>query len=273
MRFGASMGIIGRLARRAAVSFWGADRVRVVVVGHQKSGTTAVGGLLARALDTDFSNDPLYRIDRGKAHVVRSLLDGSAELEQVVRSNQPIFCSTVVKDPDLSFLIEACVRTFPKAHIVNVVRDPRDTIRSIADRLQLTSHELSCETLDRPDINAHWGLILEGKLPVVDGTTIVDRLAQRWRQAWAAYTRSSTSVKVLRYEDFRSRKAETIYELAEALHLKVKADLKGQVDVRFQPAGVSDVRLTERLGRENVELIEALCSDEINLLGYQARRE
>src|SRR5690606_22302361 len=44
--------------------------VRVVVLGHQKSGTTAIASLLAKMVRRDYANDPLYSVDRGRAELV-----------------------------------------------------------------------------------------------------------------------------------------------------------------------------------------------------------
>lgn len=264
----AALRVARRLARRIGVALYGPRRVRVVVLGHQKSGTTAVGALLAGALKVDFANDPLYRIDWGRARVVRSLVNDAADLSECVNTNRSLFCSVVVKDPDLSFLVEDCARVFPKASIVHVVRDPRDTIRSIADRLDLTPEDLGRATVSRSDFTPHWQLILDGNLPALEGATVAARLAQRWRRAWALTQAYEGPVTVLRYEDFRQDKTQAIGKLAEGLHLKVRADISSQVDVPFQPSGRPAVKLDERLGEDNLRQIESLCQSEMDELGY-----
>ena len=260
---------IRRLQRRGEIALRGTNRVKVVVLGHQKGGTTAVAALLARAAGTDYANDPLHQLDWGRGLTVQALLDGERDLESVVGSRRSLFCSTVLKDPDLTFVAPECAVVFANARLVHVVRDPRDTIRSIADRLGLTSVELGSAQVTAVQINPHWQAILDGGLPSVAGGTVVERLALRWRLALERVTACQVPITVVRYEDFRRRKAEAIVELAEELGLAVQADIGAYVDIQFQPPGSPGVCLVERLGRANVRAIEALCEGAMTSLGYE----
>jgi hypothetical protein len=260
--------VVAKLGRRLDVVVRGPGRVRVLVLGHQKSGTTAVGALLASATGLDFANDPLYRVDWGQAGVVRDVFNGDTDLALTVEENRLRFCSRVLKDPDLSFLIEDCVRVFPNASLVNVARDPRHVIRSIADRLNLSQEDLRSPVMGPSEMSRHWRLILDGVLPEVPGSTVVERLIWRWKQAWAQYVTFRGQCELLRYEDFMSDKAAVIYELADKLGLEVRHGIEDRVDVQFQQRGRSGVPLEDRLGIENVRTIESLCEEEMDSLGY-----
>jgi hypothetical protein len=219
-------------------------------------------------MDADFSNDPLYHIDWGKGGVVRSLFDGSNDLEAAARTRRDLFYATVVKDPDLSFLVEDCARVFHNARLIHVVRDPRDAIRSIADRLNLSAEDLASTSVSRADIIPHWQYILDGRSPPVEGGTVIERLARRWNEAWIRSARHADPVTVLRYEDFLKDKAQAIYGLAESIQVAIKYKIDADVHVQFQPSGKPNVDLSKRLGRDNLRAIEFLCSEEMDALGY-----
>jgi hypothetical protein len=260
--------MIRKLSRRISVALRGPRRVRVVVLGHQKNGTTAVGALVAAAMNADYSNDPLYRADWGQGNLAHSLLTTPGGLRGAVRARATLFCSSVVKDPDLSFLIGEVREVFADAGLVFVVRDPRQTVRSLADRLELTSEDLGRESVLREDWTENWKLIVGGVAPAVKGATVVERLARRWKLAYMHYSTYSDEVHLIRYEDFKKDKQATIHQLVETLGEKVRSDISGKVDRPFQAPGVASVDLAARIGPSNLSMIEDLCAREMEELGY-----
>lgn len=261
-----------RTPSEAALDLMGVIRgpgmVRCIVLGHQKSGTTAVGALLARCADRGYANDPLYAVDGGRAQVVQRLLGESDALAAVVREHRALFGRTIVKDPDLTFVRPAIGTVFAAAAVVHVVRSPFATIRSIADRLALSADDLllPAERLTLP--NAHWRLILSGHLPRIDGGCVAEVLARRCSLALETARLDGDAVLRLRYEDFNRRKAETIAELASAVGLSPRIDIRDVVDRPFQLRGRPDVNLQERLGVRCLEIIHSECRSALEAFDY-----
>jgi signal transduction histidine kinase len=242
--------------------------VKLVVVGHQKSGTTAVGALLARMVGGSFANDPLYECDWGRGQAVKEVVDNPEQLGRLVSEKRGLFCKTVLKDPDLTFLLPQCQRVFDKAQIVFVARDPVSTIRSIADRLDLSSKDLGqpadCVTLP----NRHWRLILSSQLPEVGGTTVAEVLARRWSRAAREYLHHADRVHFIRYEDFIADRSHQLKDLLSELRMRKRNDAAHWLNHPFQPRGQAQTDITERIGARNLEIIESVCSETMERLDY-----
>ena len=246
--------------------------VEVVVLGHQKSGTTAIAALLARMAGKGYSNDPLYRVDWGGGSAAEAVMANPESLTDLVRSRRRMFCRPFLKDPDLSFIIPACRRTFDRARFVFVVRDPRDTVRSIADRLGLTARDLLCPADASKLPNRHWSLILAGCLPEVRGNSIAEAIAMRWRIAVRHFYDNSDGIVLLRYEDFLADRIGSLARCLGDLGIKQRQDITPWLETRYQPKGDASMGLQDRLGNECVRFIEEICSVELHKMGYPLRR-
>ena len=244
--------------------------VKLLVLGHQKSGTTAIGALLAKMMGGSYANDPLFLYDWGHGQAVKDVVDHPERLGPLVSRNRRLFCNTVLKDPDLTFLIPECRRIFTNAQVVFVMRDPRNTIRSIADRLQLTSDDLqqSADALELP--NRHWQLILASQLPDVGGTTVAEVLALRWQRAANEYLRNAEQVHLIRYEDFLADRSLELRRILSELDIRQRADVTQWLDHQFQPKGNRHTDLYERLGTRNLEAIERICAETMAQFDYNA---
>lgn len=105
----------------------------IFVVGNQKSGTTAVGALLAECGGVSFNNDPLH----GRKEKLKDFITGDLEFARFVKKSRSAFRRAVIKDPEFTFLYSQIASVFPAAQFVFVIRDPRDNIRSVLNRLQI----------------------------------------------------------------------------------------------------------------------------------------
>ena len=56
-------------------------------------------------------------------------------LDALVQRYRLAFSRPVVKEPNLTFLYDELVRRFPQARVGLIIRDPRDNIRSLLERL------------------------------------------------------------------------------------------------------------------------------------------
>jgi len=242
--------------------------VVVVVLGHQKGGTTAIARLLGSMCDMPVSVDPFYAVDRGRARAVDRIFRGELALSKVARRHPSLFWQPIVKEPDFTFLWREVIDLYPQARFVYVARDPLDSIRSILKRLDLPGNPSPGPLPRMRNPTRHWELILSGRLPEVVGDDYVDRLARRWQLAVDTYTEHRDQIVLVRYEDFLSDKVAELARLARDLELAVKRDVSAEVDVSYQHPGDSEVDLLEFFGPQRIEHIATLCARGMQSLGY-----
>lgn len=249
---------------------------KIVVLGHQKSGTTVIAKLLGKISCLKISSDPLYKIDRGRAEVTQKLINQPESLISHCQNRPKLFHQPIVKDPDFTFIYPWIKNYYKNARFLFIIRDPRDTIRSICNRLGLTSFDMNTE-FGIPEMKRgtrHWELILSGQLPKNEETTdlsfnIVQHLAYRWNKAAAVYLENAHEIELVRYEDFLTDKVRFIHTLASKLGLPVQKSISRYVNVQYQPKGNSDVEWKDFFGEENLSMIEDICSEYMSFYGYE----
>lgn len=217
-----------RAARRAAV-----HPRPIFILGMQKSGTSAIAALLG--LRTGI--EPTIDLERDWR---RTTVDGAgrdaAAFERFLRRNAVDFARPIVKEPNLTFLVDHLRRRWPESSLVFVVRDPAETIRSILDRLDLPGDRDAFPTAGLAAIPAAWRVVLDNRWIGVDATHPIESLAGRWRVA-AEIAEAHTDAIVVRYEDFLADKPAVIDDLAARLGLPVVAPIEAHLDRPFQPRG------------------------------------
>jgi len=240
----------------------------VFVLGNQKSGSTAIGALLAECIGQTYAHDVLYR----HKLTLKDLLEGNPALQTLANEHPRSFATTVLKDNDFTFLHASLERAFPDAKYVFVVRDPRQNIRSVLNRLKLPGD------LDglSPEQEAHlrerlpgWHTILTGSSFGEGGGHYIDVLADRWVRANKVYREAADRMTLVRYEDFDAAKRPAIEGLALELGYPVQQDISGQQDHQYQPLGDRSVTPEAFFGPENLERIERRCSAVMTSFGYQ----
>lgn len=246
------------------------NRQAVIVLGNQKSGTTAVAALLAHlsgsTVTLDLTREILYPThDRVK--------DGRMSFETFVRRNRFQFSRTIIKDAHLAPFYKELRSIFPQARFVLVVRDPRDNIRSILDRLEISGRdpEASLASPHRRDRRA-WRLVLDGSWLGIQGSGTLEHLAHRWNVCADVYVDHPDLVRLIRYEDFVADRRRAITDLASSLGLNVtRAELAEDVARRsYQPPGKHRAQTPlEFFGSENLATIEAICGTRMAKLGYE----
>ena len=254
------------LARYLLTPFARPNEEAVIVLGNSKSGTTAITALLADYADASVTLDFWPRLR--DPETLAALHSGEEPFEAFVRRFRADFSRDIVKDPHLTFLYPPLAERFPDARFLMIVRDPRDNIRSILDRLDLPGDRDDLD-LARYEMRPLWRAILESPWLEVDGDGYVERLAQRWSLAASVYLRRPDAMELVRYEDFVDDKMGTIADLAERLGLEHRGRIEHKLDRRYQPKGRSDVVWEEFFGPRNLRLIEETCVEEARALGYE----
>ena len=232
----------------------------LIVLGNQRSGTTAIAALLGR-----ISGRPVM-LDVERIHRVHA---GELTLAEFVRRNRYSFSRPILKEPCLTFLVDELEALFPGACYAMVLRDPRDNIRSILNRLGLKG---DAETLDPAvfeRIPRAWQFVVDGAWMGLKGDNHVAMLAQRWAAAAETYLTRAESMAPVRYEDFSQDKAGTIRALAHRLGLPLRRDITSWLDRPFQPPGEREASWEHFFGPRNLRRIETICAGGMEALGYE----
>lgn len=93
----------------------------VLVLGPQKSGTTAIAVLLARYAGLEVASDLRWR----PPLLLRDDYAGAELVEQLVKKHRLEFSPGVIKDPELTFLYPHLRERFPEARCVMIMRGPQ----------------------------------------------------------------------------------------------------------------------------------------------------
>ena len=244
----------------------------VIVTGMQKSGTTAIAKLLGFATDEVVCSDPFYRLFRRNGFDPRpDLYSGDITLKQLWKKQQHFFPGTIIKDPDFVFLLPQIRAMFPKAKIVFIIRDPRDTIRSILNRLALPGNPAE-KALNLDDIPVAWRDYIVGKSPSITGKNYIEILAKRWLMTTAVYFENEGHCLQIKYEEFYADKSEAIRKLAGKLGYESLHDIGHLVDVQYQPRGNPGVDWGDFFGHESLGAIEEITRPMLERLGYGTSR-
>lgn len=239
----------------------------VFVLGNQKSGTTAIAALLAECIGETFTSDVLY------THKVqlKDLLDEEPSLAALTERHPKSFQATIVKDNDFTFLYPPLARAFPEARFVFVVRDPRQNIRSVLNRLRLPG---DLDSLSEEQ-DAHLRTRLPGWHTILTGSSFgsstghyIDVLADRWVRANEVYLSASDRMTLVRYEDFDAAKRPVIEGLATELGFLVVNDISESQDHQYQPLGDRSISPGAFFGQDNLERVERRCAPLMASFGY-----
>jgi len=246
------------------------NRNPVIVLGNQKSGTTAVGAMLAGCMGVTSTLDIPEQIDRPT--YVEVYTQGRS-FDNVISSAPRAFLRKLIKAPFLTFFYSQLRDVFPRARFVLVLRDPRDNIRSIYDRLRIPGNIAHVSDEQMARIPLPWHYVLDNRWLGIDGCDTIESLAQRWNLVSELARVHRDQMVVVRYEDFMVDKRNALLGVAE--HLGVDApNLSGiDLDRQYQSAGVNRGMPVESFFDEaNLERIERICRDDIAYWQYPIKR-
>ena len=232
----------------------------VFVLGNYKAGTTAIGALLAKVAGVSFTYDVFYFVKKNP----------EIPLRDFVGHNRRWFSAQVNKAPEFTFMFDELRECFPSAKFIFIIRDPRDNVRSILNRLKIPGNlnALDRAMLDRVS-GGGGGWVFEDHLTGDRCEGYVDVLSQLWRRAATVYAANIDRMVLIRYEDFIADKANQIEQLAEAVGLKPAKDISDALDVQYQPAGDHSVSWQDFFGTENLRRIDTRCAERMRLFGYE----
>jgi hypothetical protein len=234
-------------------------------LGNQKSGTSAIAHLLARFGGLTKTVD----IPETWWPALGELLSGRLGLQDLANRHPHRFASDLIKEPNLTFLYAQVRDLHPDGSFLFVVRDPRDNVRSMLNRIKVPGH-LSSLDLARTEVSSHWRPVFDPDLwSLPTGSShYVEVLAARWNRAADVYLEHREEMLLVRYEDFLADKAGMIQGLALRLGVPQRNMLGGGLDIQYQPRGQHGISWMEFFGSRNLLRIENTCAGRMQELGY-----
>ena len=235
----------------------------IIVLGNQKSGTSAIAHLLADygSLSKTIDIPPLW------PPVGVEIMQGKKGLDAIVRQYRVYFSADLIKEPMLTFFADQLLTEFPHARYVFVVRNPYDNIYSLLASRGIPGHlsELSGEYL--PTKPQH-KIIVDASVWGGEAENYVGVLAHRWNTAVNTYLNANNQMILARYEDFCQDKVGFISELGNQLNIRQKQDIADKVDIQYQPSEKRGKTREEFFG-DNLSHIRRICRSHMIELCYE----
>lgn len=254
--------VCDRLSRSAERMFGGAPQPRVFIFGMQKSGTSAIAGLLASRVGVSVTVDFPLEIYKPSFQEV----ENERDLQQFIRRNHRELSRCVVKEPNLTYLAHPLLRAFPNAHAIAVIREPAATIRSIFARLGIRGDTQDNEPL-RQLATPGWDAVFDGAWQGFGACGPVACMAQRWTRCAGIIDELGSRVHTIRYEDFVSDKQGVVDRAAQAVSLEPKNCIENELDRQFQPRGQYAGSVQDFFG-PNLQVIADSTRDMSKRFGY-----
>lgn len=235
----------------------------VIVLGNQKTGSTAIARLLAAWGNLRAVTDvPPFQSSR------TYLPNNPASLEPFLQRARYYFRHDLVKENALTPATDALLSLLPRARSTYVVRHPVQNVRSILDRLGLPGSPRPLHTLDLSDRG--WRPIVENRHFKGQAKDHITSLAQRWSRTTDVYQRHRDRLVLVRYEDFMDDKEDCIRRLANKLGVPHENDIRSLLDVPFQPRGQHrSVSPESFFSAEALAIINRECADGMETLDYE----
>lgn len=237
----------------------------ILVLGNQKSGTSAIAALLGEITGLSVTIDLIKEVYLPTYHRV---LQGKLGFSEFVQMHKLDFSRDIVKEPNFTLLYQELVEYFPESKFVFVLRDPRDNIRSILNRLKIPGNLDTLTPKYKKELSLAWQLILDNKGLELKGENYIEMLAERWNFTSDVYLQNQNQMLLIRYEEFLNDKQREIAKLAQNLGLEPVNDITKKMNLQFQPGGDRNVKWTKFFGDRNLTRIEQICSERMKLLNY-----
>lgn len=240
----------------------------IIVLGNQKSGTSAIAALLAEMTNLSVTLDLRKEIAKPTYDRVKT---GELSFAEFVNINKLDFCQEIVKEPNLTLFYQEMNEYFTNPKYVFVIRDPRENIRSILNRLNIPGNLTELESEYREEITKYpaWNLVLDGSWLGIEGNNYIERLALRWNFTADVFLENKDKMELIYYEDFVKDKIGVIAGIAEKLRLPQANDIADKVDIQFQPKGNRHVKGADFFGKDNLERINQICEKKMRIFKYK----
>ena len=238
----------------------------IFILGHQKSGTTVIAALLSKSTQISPTLDITRAIHDTSLQL--KIKYGLMSFDSFVNKYKYEFSKKIIKEPYLTLLYNELSAKFVNAKFVHIVRDPRDNIRSILNRLNIPGNLSKIDIFSYPEIqkNPTWSLAFDTSWLGQISFGYIDALSKRWNIFCDNY--DPTNQILIRYEDFKNDKENVIYKLAETMNIPVVNSIKNDVNKQYQPKGDNSRSWQEFYGEDNLKHIEKVCFEYMKKFDY-----
>ncbi|MEB3283555.1 MAG: sulfotransferase [Lyngbya sp.] len=237
----------------------------ILILGNQKAGTSVIAALLGKLTNLSTTIDLYKEIYHPLHHQV---VQGKLSFEEFVRLNKLDFSREIIKEPNLTLLYENLLEYFPQSQLVFVVRDPRDNLRSILNRLKLPGNLPQLDAKHWESMSPTWRLIVDSHWLNLPGDNYIEMMAYRWNYMSSLFEKYSERTILIRYEDFLQDKSQAITDLAQRLGLNSVNNISDEVDVQYQSRGNRSVKWQDFFGEKNLHKIDKICFEHLKKLNY-----
>lgn len=241
----------------------------IIILGNQKSGTSAIAWLVSQSMQKSLTLDVTRAIENPLWQ--REIIDSTLDLRKWLNKYSYEFSRDVIKEPSLTLFAKQLAEHFPNAKFVFIVRDPRDNIRSILNRINVRgdlvgwpdlSHLGSAEDAWNMTLRTDW-------LGDSSSTGCIESLAFRWNYCCEQYLSVKNEATLIRYEDFRDNKLGIIDTLVKELDEVVVQDISSKVDTQLQSKGNNNQSWQAFYGDKNLEIINRMTKSFRVLFDYE----
>ncbi|GAB5564463.1 MAG: hypothetical protein Wins2KO_15260 [Winogradskyella sp.] len=230
--------------------------MKVLIVGCERSGTTVISKLLSTASNSSFLNDPK---DSWYIYPLVNIVGVRGFTLSLISR---LWRYDIVKVPGFATILNELRRVhFRRYKVIYVVRDPRDNIAAIKERL-------------KKDLN---GLYLNVHFLQKSGSSITENILLRWlsylRKAREYEKKYPNDIIFVKYEDFLKDKIGTVKLIAEFCNLKFKEELIEEIkDEQINKFWSSQIKGAKRylteLNTEEIDYINKIAENEIREFNY-----
>ena len=235
----------------------------VLVLGNQKTGSTAIARLLAAYGELGVASD-IHLLQSADVQVTND----PAWVGAFIQRARYYFRQSVIKENALTPATGALLDVLPKARPIYITRHPVHNIRSILDRLNLPGTPRPLDALEIEDDG--WTSIVDSRHLGFEAADHIASLAQRWTYMTAIYRRHRDRLTLVRYEDFMADKLATIQQLAGQLDIAARQDIRPLLDVPFQPCGSHRSEApTSFFSADALAIINRHCATGMDALNYE----
>lgn len=225
---------------------------KIIILGHQKSGTTAIATLIAKRSSLSYTAD-IVRSHRN--HIDWDYLHNKEiDFSSFSKKYKYEFSKSLLKEPELSFFYKDLKEQCSDRKFIFVLRHPVDNIKSILSRLKLNSmSELKDSRIYRSELDKFpmWKSILG------DIDNPIPALCKRWNDLVTIYEDNKENIYLIKYENFHENKKKSIDELCCYAEVKPINDINDLLNVQYQKKG-SRISNTDFFRDEDILLMESL---------------
>ena len=236
---------------------------KVIILGNQKSGTSAIASLLGIACGLEYQID----IPCLWPPVVSKIRSGEINFHSLVINNQAQFNAPLLKEPNFTFIYDHIANYFNNCQFVFISREPKENIRSLLNRLRIKGNHQN-KTFEDFDLTEVERAVLDPSRLGQTYSHYIEVLADRWKLATDVYLESKSTLNLVRYEDFCKNKEQYILNLADLLKLQANNSISDLVDKQFQSKGKKVLNYRMFYGAANFQKINNICCNNAKQMGY-----